>query len=94
MISDYCNQKAVWKHKTGNNEYNEAIYADPVSISVRKVEKVTLVRDKTGAQVVSSTTIYTTAAVKVDDVIDDLVVIAVLASPDLDGNVEVYKVAL
>jgi hypothetical protein len=94
MMADYCNQKAMWKHKTGNNEYNEATYADSVNIDVRKVEKITLVRNKSGVQVVSNTTVYTPTAVQVDDLIDDLVVITILSSPNLDGNIEGYKVAL
>ena len=94
MIKDYCNQKAIWLHKTESNEFNEDSYAEPVTIDVRKVEKITLVRNKNGEQVVSNTIVYTPEAVQVDDLIDDLVVIAILSMPDLDGNVEGYKVAL
>lgn len=94
MIHDYCNQTAIWKHKTGINEFNEAVYADPVNIPVRKIGKITLVRDNNGIQVVSNTIVYTPILVYVDDLIDDLVVISVLDNVDLDGIPDGYKVAL
>ena len=94
MIADYCNEKAQWKHLTGNDEYGDPVYAPPVTIDCRIERKHRLVRDRQGNQVVSDSRIYTPSPVKCDDVVNDRVVIADEDIKDLDGNVEGYVVYL
>lgn len=94
MIKDYCNQKATWKHVIDSNEYDETVYADPVSIDCLKEEKIRLVRNKQGVEVVSDTKITTPSPVEVDDLLDERTAISVLTIRDLDGNVDGYEVML
>ncbi|MDP4092594.1 MAG: hypothetical protein Q8920_04465 [Bacillota bacterium] len=94
MIADYCNQYAVWKCKIGTNEYGEAEYAEPVSIKCRKEQKTRLILNSKGEQVLSDTRLYTVTPIKVDDLIDDRIVISVLDLPDLEGKIEGYEVSL
>lgn len=94
MIADYCNQEATWKHKIGTNEYTEAEYAEPVNIKCRKEQKTRLILNPKGEQVLSDTRLYTVTPVKVDDLIDERIVISVLDLPDLEGNMEGYEVSL
>jgi hypothetical protein len=94
MIEDYCNQTAVWKHVIDSNAYNEPVYGAPVSIKCRKEQKIRLVRNKNGEQVVSDTRLYTTFPVQIDDLIDERVVISVIEMSDLEGQAEGYEVVL
>lgn len=93
MISDYCNQSAIWKHITGHDKYTQPIYSQ-TNILVRKEQKTRLVRNKSGVQVISNTTLFTNVTVKVDDLIDDMVVIAVSDMAGLNGSIEGYEVML
>ena len=88
------NQTAVWKHKTGTNEYTESIYAPEASIPARIEERVRLVKDKTGNQVISRSTVFTMAQIKVDDLVDGKVALAVNNNTGLDGSIEGYEVML
>lgn len=93
MLEDYCNQKAIWKSKTGVNDCNESTYEEK-EIDCRKEEKIKLVRDKTGKEVVSNTTVYTPEPICVDDMVDGRIVIGVGTMTDLDGVIEGYEVYL
>lgn len=92
MISDYCKQSALWKHITGHDKYTQPVYAAQISIKVRKEEKIRLVRDKKGVQVMSNTTYFTSSAIIVDDLLDGYTVIAVNPMTGLDGQIEGYEV--
>lgn len=94
MLEDYCNQTATWKHVIGTDGYTQAIYDSEVEIACRIEDKIKLVRDKTGTQVVSSTTIYTPSLIKLDDIVNGRVVIAVQNLTGLDGEIEGYTVYL
>jgi len=94
MIEDYCNQSVVWKHLTDSNEYSEPVYAEPITIKCRKEQKIKLIRNKFGKEVVSDTKITTTSPVQVDDLLDNITVISVLSLVDFDGKVEGYEVMI
>lgn len=93
MIEDYFTDKKVWRHITGTDDYNQSTYADK-TIDCKFNEKVKLVRDKNGNQVVSQATVFCKDAVRIDDLIDNRVVLAVLTLDGLDGIVEGYEVSL
>jgi hypothetical protein len=94
MMEDYCPDSAVWKRVVNSSVYNDPEYAAPVVIECQKEEKIRLVRNKFGVQVVSDTTLRTVSHVEIDDLIDDRVVISVLTMKDLDGEIEGYEVML
>ena len=92
MMSDYYNTTGEWKHIAGADDYNQAAY----SISnppCRIMDKMKLVRDKTGVQVVSMTTVYTDAAVNIDDLFNGRVVLSVKSMDSLEDT-EGYEVNL
>ncbi len=93
MMMDYCNQSAVWKHIVGHDKFSQPTYLE-TDIKVRKENKTRLVRNKNGIQVVSNTTVFTDADVKIDDLIDNTPVIAVSDMIGLGGKCEGYEVML
>ena len=93
MIEDYFVDKKLWKHKTGVDDYNQPIYEDK-TIDCRFNQKIKLVRDKTGTQVVSQAQVYCKDAVTIDDLVDGRVVLSVLTLDGLDGQIEGYEVML
>lgn len=98
MISAYTNQTAGWKVKGAVNEYNEATFADPVTIDCRFEYKRRMVRNKEGQEVISEATMFTKSAVKPDDLVTydsiDWVVITVANEVGLDGSVAFYEVMM
>jgi len=93
MLEDYLNQTALWEYIENTNEYNEKI-CNNKTIKCRKEDKIKLVRDKDGIQVVSNSTVYCKEPVKVEHKIDGRVVITVATITDLLGEVEGYEVYL
>ena len=93
MIEGYLNQRAVWKRKTGSNEYGEPVTKQK-TIKVRWEGKRRLVRDNEGREVVSEARVFCTEAVKPGDELEfggcSWPVIAVSTVPDLDGK-EAHK---
>ena len=89
MIEGYLNQKAVWKRKTGSNEYGEPVTKQK-TIKVRWEGKRRLVRDNEGREVVSEARVFCTEAVKPGDELEfdgrRWPVIAVSTVPGLDGK--------
>lgn len=89
MIEGYLNQRAVWKRKTGQNEYGEPSTSSK-SIKVRWEGKRRLVRDNEGREVVSEARVFCTEAVKPGDELEfdgrRWSVIAVSTVPGLDGK--------
>ena len=97
MIEGYLNQGAVWKRKTGSNEYGEPATKQK-SIKVRWEGKRRLVRDNEGREVVSEARVFCTEAVKPGDELEfdgrRWPVIAVSSVPGLDGNESHREVAV
>ena len=89
MIEGYLNQRAVWKRKTGSNEYGEPVTRQK-TINVRWEGKRRLVRDNQGREVVSEARVFCTEAVKPGDELEfdgrSWPVIAVSTVPGLDGK--------
>lgn len=92
MMSDYYDTTGVWKHVIGTDDYNQPTYANE-NVPCRIIDKVKLVRDKTGVQVVSMSTVFTDAIINVDDLFNGRVVIARKSMDSLDG-IEGYEVNL
>ena len=88
MIEGYLNQRAVWKRKTGQNEYGEPVTKQK-TIKVRWEGKRRLVRDNEGREVVSEARVFCTEEVKPGDELEHggrrWPVIAVSCVPGLDG---------
>ena len=97
MIEGYLNQRAVWKRKTGSNEYGEPETSSK-SIKVRWEGKRRLVRDNEGREVVSEARVFCIEPVKPGDILKyedrDWPVIAVSTVPGLDGSESHREVAL
>jgi hypothetical protein len=89
MIEGYLNQRAVWKRKTGQNEYGEPV-TKKKSIKVRWEGKRRLVRDNEGREVVSEARVFCVEPVKPGDILEhggrEWPVIAVSTIPGLDGK--------
>ena len=88
MIEGYLNQRAVWKRKTGSNEYGEPVTKQK-TIKVRWEGKRRLVRDNEGREVVSEARVFCIEPVKPGDILEhggrEWPVIAVSTVPGLDG---------
>ncbi|HHY08218.1 MAG TPA: hypothetical protein GX530_06805 [Corynebacteriales bacterium] len=97
MIEGYLNQGAVWKRKTGSNEYGEPVTKQK-SIKVRWEGKRRLVRDNQGREVVSEARVFCVEAVKPGDELEfdgrRWPVIAVSCVPGLDGAENHREVAV
>ena len=97
MIEGYLNQRAVWKRKTGSNEYGEPTTSSK-TISVRWEGKRRLVRDNEGREIVSEARVFCTEAVKPGDLLEyqgrEWPVIAVSTVPGLDGKESHREVAV
>ena len=97
MIEGYLNQGAVWKRKTGSNEYGEPVTKQK-TIKVRWEGKRRLVRDNEGREVVSEARVFCVEPVKPGDILEhggrEWPVIAVSSVPGLDGNESHREVAV
>jgi len=85
MISAYANQTAIWRKVTSINEYNEPTYATS-NIKCRKETGFKMIRNAQGQETVSSATVFTEAAVEVNDLLDGKVVIAVDVETTFSGS--------
>ena len=97
MIEGYLNQRAVWKRKTGSNEYGEPVTKQK-TIKVRWEGKRRLVRDNEGREVVSEARVFCIEPVKPGDILKyedrDWPVISVSIVPGLDGSENHREVAV
>ncbi len=97
MIEGYLNQRAVWKRKTGSNEYGEPVTKQK-TIKVRWEGKRRLVRDNEGREVVSEARVFCMEAVQAEDLLEyggrAWPVIAVSEAPGLDGEALFWEVAV
>ncbi len=97
MIEGYLNKRAVWKRKTGSNEYGEPSTSSK-SIKVRWEGKLRLVRSKDGREVVSEARVFCVEAVQAGDELEHggrrWPVIAVSTVPGLDGAENHREVAV
>ena len=97
MIEGYLNQRAVWKRKTGSNEYGEPVTKQK-TIKVRWEGKRRLVRDNEGREVVSEARVFCVEPVKPGDILEhggrEWPVIAVSTVPGLDGKEAHREVAI
>lgn len=98
MIEDYCNTSLLLRKKQSYGFNGQINYSDDTPIKVMLENKVRMVRDKTGKEVKSETTIFCFTEVNVDDVIKistkPFTVIWVKEIRRLDGEIEYYEVAL
>lgn len=92
VMSDYYDTTGTWKHVTGIDDYTQPTYSTQ-SVPCRVVDKIKLIRDKNGTQVVSMSTVFTDSPVIVDDLFNGRVVISVNNKRLLDSS-EGYEVYL
>jgi len=98
MMEYYYNQNVTWKSKVSVSDTNEATYAPDASIPCRVEYGNKMTRNTAGQEVISLATIFTGAAVEIDDIIflDGIKwpVISVAKEADLFGNVLFREVRL
>lgn len=58
MIKRNLKQKAVWWQATGRNRHNETTFADAVEIDCRWENKVQLVKDADGKEIISKAQVF------------------------------------
>ena len=58
MLQNYLRQKLVVEHFVDSNEYDEYTYSEPVEYRARIQQKVKMVRNTQGQEVVSNAQIY------------------------------------
>ena len=86
MLEEYLTMKAIYKVKTGENDYNEPIFQEK-EIKCRLVEKFKQVTNDKGEIVVTSSVIQCTEHIKVGDYINNMKVIAVNSMTTLEGTI-------
>lgn len=96
MIGNYLNQTCGWKSKTGHDGY-EPTYLDEAPILCRWQDTRRMVRDASGVEVVSESSVFCRAPVKANDILayggKSFIVISVSEHAGLDGKIshrEVY----
>lgn len=89
-LSQYMTQDLSWQQKTGYGGDGKPIYASAVTVKGRRVGVQKLVKNLAGREVMSDTTIETTADVNPGDKIDGREVIAVTERVTRAGEVA-YK---
>lgn len=94
IITRYSNQTVSLERYTGENEWHEATYEDPVDISVRYEQKSGLTRTATGDQTQVESYILTETEIKVADLIEGSEVIRVEAKVPKNGITMGYEVYL
>ncbi|NLW45830.1 MAG: hypothetical protein GXY86_00595 [Firmicutes bacterium] len=95
LTEDYYNEDLIWTPAQRNVDgttkkdgSGRVLYNTPQTIRGCLTEKIKLIRDKTGKEVVSSGHATLSESVGLDDKINGRLVIAVSAHKDLDGNDE------
>lgn len=86
MLEDYLTMKAIYKSRTGVNDYNEPIL-DEKEIACRLVEKFKQVTNDKGEIVITSSVIQCNEPIKVGDYINNMKVIAVNSMTSLEGTI-------
>lgn len=96
LLAVYLNQNVAWSPAQRNADGTpkrdgsgaKIFYFADQSIKALANEKIQMVRDKTGAEVVSSGFVKTLDRVQIDDKINGRVVIALTIHRDFDGQEE------
>lgn len=95
LTEDYYNEDLAWTPAQRNVDgttkkdgSGRVLYSDPQTIRGCLTEKIKLIRDKTGKEVVSSGYATLSEPVELDDKINGRMVIALSNHKDLDGNDE------
>lgn len=91
-IDKFLNQKATLQRRTGNDDYAEYMYEDPVQIPVRIEQTEKLVEQTDGSVWKAYNTIYTNVPVKSGDKIDGKEVLTVISYVDHMGNPQGWEV--
>lgn len=94
MHSTYFKQTCVHKPCTGLGGDGHPKHGEPVTLPCFRVDRIQVVRDRTGAEVVSATEIRTSTPIGLDDLVDDRKVIAIGVGSDLFGRIDFYKAYL
>jgi hypothetical protein len=92
--STYFTQTCSHEAQTGTGGDARPTYAAPATLACFRIDRNQLVRDRTGAQVVSTTEIRTGVQIGLDDQIDGRTVIATGVGRGLFGAVDFYKAYL
>ncbi|HBI94027.1 MAG TPA: hypothetical protein DDY58_17285 [Terrisporobacter glycolicus] len=86
MLENYLTMMAIYKSKTGENDYNEPIFNEK-EIKCRLVEKFKQVTNEKGNIVVTSSVIQCIEPIKVGDYINNMKVIAANSMTSLEGTI-------
>ncbi|MFA5432296.1 MAG: hypothetical protein WC319_05420 [Candidatus Paceibacterota bacterium] len=93
MLGNYATQNLILSKWASRNEYNEPMRTLS-SIKGRKEEKLQLVVNSNGEQVLSSAFVMTEIEVNINDLIDGRMVIASSVITGLSGSTLWYEVYL
>jgi hypothetical protein len=94
MHSTYFKQTCSWQRRAGIGGDGRPTHGEAVVLPCFRVDRIQLVRDRTGAQVVSQTEIRAGTPIGLDDLVDTRAVIAVGVGRGLFGKVDFYKAYL
>lgn len=67
MIDGYINQTAVWRPKTGNDQYGRPVYGAPTTIKCRWEDRLDLRRNSEGVAIDTVAVCYCRENVKEND---------------------------
>jgi len=94
VIETNFTDKATWKRSSGNGPSGKPIYAEPVEIICRKQQRIRIVRNREGQEVVSTTEVWVRTIVGYDDLIDDRPILAIAEGKALTGETDFWKLCL
>ena len=83
----YCNQSARYEKFIEADNYGNPTYAEPINIKVRREGHYKLFRNESGETKTSTTRIFSTTEVNINDRIDGKFVIDVAFMTDKQGNI-------
>ncbi|AVX21599.1 hypothetical protein SAMN02745885_01652 [Carboxydocella sporoproducens DSM 16521] len=95
MVKEYLRQSAILLKKTGQNEFGESLFSS-LAINVRWENRIKVIRDSRGQEVVSEARFFCLEEVKPGDKIEYASrrweIVSVTESVDLNGAI-MYRVA-
>lgn len=86
-LKEYLNQSALWESAVGKDAFSQTQYAQARKIAVRSEQKVRVVQDSMGNQVVSNRTYFCMENVRPLDRVDGGVALCVSEWVDKYGEV-------
>lgn len=93
-LQGFLRQTVSWEAKTGESDWGDATFGDPVTLPARVEERQNMVRAAGGLQVLATTKVMLVQEVAIGDRINGLDVQARESIVDVGGNVLGWTVYL